>query len=234
MKLFIRNVFVLSIVSSMLAFYYVSPSPTTPEKLQAVTDKIDRELALLEQKNKQFRVLSDELIQQIAEFSSSCSLEKMVVDGVAISGKYSVEKGKLLLGLLERKLTKATYAKIFKKVSFQGAFLKKANLKGANLSGLRLANAYLVGAELNNANLAGMNLHKTNLSQATLIAANLKAANLQEAILNGADLSDANFTNAYLVDAKLGNNARLDRADFTGANLNGVDFSNVHPSFVKP
>ncbi|GEM_PF-2849080 len=233
MKLIIRNVIMLGIISAILAFYYL-PTSTTQEKLQAITDKIDTELSIIERKSKRPRVLSNELIKQMAVFANSCPLEKIVVGDVEISGKYSKEKGKLLLGLLRRKLTKATYVKIFESVSFQGAFLKNADLKGENLSRLQLSRAYLAGTELNNANLEGMNLYKTNLSKANLSAANLKTANLREAILNGTDLSDAIFTNAYLVDAKLGNSAKLDRADFTGANLSGVDFSNVHPSFVKP
>lgn len=234
MKLIIRNVIMLSIISSILTFYYVPfNTSTNQEKLQAITDQIDSELSAIDKSRNQHRVLSKELIKEISIFANSCPLEKVLVNGQLTTELYSVAKGKLLLALLNRKLDQSTYKKIFERVTFQSAFLKDANLKNTNLSRIQLSRAYLVGVELNNSNLEGVNLYKTNLSKANLSDANLTTANLREAILSGTHLNNAILKNAYLIDAKLGN-AKFDNADFTGANLNGVDFRNNGPSFVKP
>ncbi|MFK7984095.1 MAG: pentapeptide repeat-containing protein [Saprospiraceae bacterium] len=234
MKLIIRNMIMLGIISAVFAFSFAPYSVSPKAQLQAITDQIDTELLTIEKKGNLDRVLSKRLIKEIAHFSNSCPLEKKIIDSKGMTTYYSEEKGQLLLTLLNRKLDQSTYKKIFKMVTFQNAFLKDAKLKAINLKGIELSNAYLVGADLDNANLEKGNLNKTNLSKATLRAVNLKSANLQETILNGADLSDAILINAYLVGAKLGNNAKLDRVDFTKANLKEVDFSNTHPSFVKP
>jgi len=234
MKLIIRNVIMLGIASAILAFYYLPITTNTAlEKLQAITHQIDAELSVIDKSRDQPRVLSAALIKEISIFANSCPLEQVLVDGKKTTELYSVEKGKLLLTLLKRRLTKSTYNEIFATVSFQSAFLRNANLKHKNLNNIQLSSAYLVGAELNHTILEGVNLYKANLSRTDLRAANLKTANLREAILSGTNLSNAVLTNAYLVDAKLGD-AKLDNADFTGANLTGVDFRNAGPSFVKP
>ena len=235
MKLIIRKVIMLGIISTILAFYYLAFSTSTnQEKLQAITDQIDTALSKIEQKGNQPRVLSAELIKELSIFANSCPLEKVLVDGQLTTELYSVEKGKLLLALLNRKLDPSTYKKIFEMVSFQNAFLKDANLKDTNLSRIQLSRAYLVGVVLSNSNLEGVNLYKANLSKANLNATNLEIANLREAILSDTDMSNAILKNAYLIDAKLGGKIKLDNADFTGANLNGIDFRKGRPPFVKP
>jgi len=232
MKLILRNVVMLSIISAILAFYTL-PTSTAREKLQAITEQIDIELSIIEKKGDQPRVLSKQLIREIAHFSNSCPLEKVIVSSRGKKDQYSVEKGKLLLALLNRKLDPSTYKKIFKTVTFENAFLKDADLKTTNLNGIQLSSAYLVGVDLNNTNLEGVDLQKANLSKANLRGANLKKANLRRAILSHSDMSNAVLTKANLVGAKFGH-VILDNTDFTGANLHGADFVNEMPHLIKP
>lgn len=223
MKLIIRNVIMLSVISAIFAFYYVPYNTVTDqEKLQEITEKISTELSIIKKKGNQPRALSNELIQEISSFANSCKLEKIMLNDLETAESYSLIKGKLLQALLNRQLSPATYKKIFELVSFQGAFLENATLKNTNLSRVQLSRSYLVGADLSNTNLEGANLYRTELSQANLSTANLQIANLREATFKNTILKNATLKNAYLIDAKI-NRSIIDNTNLEGANLSGTE-----------
>jgi len=215
MKIITQKAILLSIICCI--FGTCSTSINQQEKLLEIINQIDLELSAIENQSNQPRILSTNLIRQISIYSNSCVLTEVKMDnGEATAELYSIERGKLILALLDRKLAPATYKQIFESVSFQSSFLKDATLKNTNLNRIQLSRSYLVGADFSNANLEGANLYKANLSNANLNAANLEVANLREAILKGADMTNTILKNAYLIDAEIIN------VDFKNTNFEGA------------
>lgn len=130
--------------------------------------------------------LSDLLIGRIAALSQGL-LPYQILQGEGLSvGEYSVERGQLLLYLLNSGLSIQTLNKIYAKVTFENSYLVNCKLPGAYLILIDLRNANLQGADLRLASLSS-----SDLTGAKLISAELRGTTLHGATFKNADLSDA-------------------------------------------
>lgn len=185
-----------------------------------IMDKVDEELKLQEAKNES-RVLSKQLIGRIAALSQSFRPYRFLQDSMLIKKPFSLERGQLLLALVNSDLDSTTYLDIYQRATFENAYLEGANLNNVNLSWAKLKGAYLKDANLNNAKLRNTELRNANLIRAKFIDAKMEGIDLRFS-----DLTEAQLTNAKLIDAGLGN-ATLIGADLREANLRDGNLKNV-------
>ena len=165
--------------------------------------------------------LSQPLIGRIASLSQGLLPYRFLVEGKLTEKEYSIERGQLLLALINSNLDSLTYCRICETSTFQSSYLRNAKLFEADLfrtdlGEADLGEAALGEAALGGANLGGANLRRANLRRASLSGANLSGANLVEADLGEAALGGANLSRAYL------SGANLSRAYLSGANLGGA------------
>jgi len=112
--------------------------------------------------------LSSPLIGKIAALSQGLLPYKFLVDGKLTKKEYSIERGQLLLALVNSNLDRLTLMSIYNSAIFQNSYLRNGSLTGAYLSG-----ADLRGAELRRTDLSRAQLHKAYLSGAYLSEADL-------------------------------------------------------------
>ena len=163
-----------------------------------ILSKVEEEL-----KNSPDRALSEETILEIAALSYSLTPYARFEGDRISKGKFSPERGQLLLVLTRLNLLPATIRRIMEVTSFANADLRGADLSGADLRGVDLSSAdlygaRLIGADLGKANLSFANLWGAQLGNAILDSADLSRADLRWAYLNDADLKGANFFEADL------------------------------------
>ena len=153
-----------------------------------IMDKVDDELTR-DWNNDEKRNISPQLIGRIAALSYSFRPYRFWQDSSLIEKPLSPERGQLLLALVKSDLDTLTYQNIYKKATFEHAYLENANLTGAHLK-----NAVLNGVNLKGAGLTGTNMWNANLQNANLSDIHLMDANLQSAKLWNAKLLTANLT----------------------------------------
>ncbi len=132
--------------------------------------------------------LSDPLVGRITSLSQGLLPYRFLVNGKLTDKEYSVERGQLLLALVNSNLDSTTYQNIYNSATFANSYLVDANLFATNLSGANLSGTNLSGAEFYGANLSRTNLSRTNLSGANLLEVSLSEANFSETNLSEANL----------------------------------------------
>lgn len=142
--------------------------------------------------------LTDPLIGRIASLSQGLLPYRFMVDGKLTEKEYSVERGQLLLAIVNSNLDGQTYRRIFGTSTFEGAYLVGARLNGADLNGADLSKADLFGADLSRADLFGADLSRAHLNGADLSGADLSRANLTETDLRESYLSRVGLSEVYL------------------------------------
>lgn len=95
------------------------------------------------------------------------------------------------------------------------------NLRAVDLAEVNLEDVYLVNADLREANLFRKKLKEANLREADLRNAYLREADLVETDLRGVDLRGADLTEVNLIETD------LREADLRGADLRGIVLQNV-------
>lgn len=192
--------------------------------------------------------LSSSLIGRIAATSQGFMPYKFLQGDTLTAKEYSLERGQLLLALVNSRLDSLSMERINRSCTFLSAYLNGFNLREARLYGADLYQADLRGADLQRANLrevdlggadlrlsqlVGINLRGANLRGANLGGANLREADLRggdlyRANLRGAMLSNTDFREAILIRANLRevklNGTNLYRTGLGGADLRGADF----------
>jgi uncharacterized protein YjbI with pentapeptide repeats len=159
---------------------------------------------------------TDPFLHRIVALSSSLKIHKEWDIEHRITQSISMERGLLLLALLNSNIDSVFLRKIKENVSFFGADLRNADLRNQNLDGIMLKNA-----NLQNANLQGARLHYANLK-----AANMEGINLNHASLVGANLIGAKLNWAKINEANL-EMARLDSTDLSNATLQNTSLKYV-------
>lgn len=170
--------------------------------------------------------LSEPLVGRIAALSQGFLPYRLLQGDTLTEKEYSVERGQLLLSLVNSRIDTLSIINICKHVIFRSSYLPEADLEGANLGGVdlggsQLREAKLFGANFHNADLNSANLHKTFLG-----GANLSKANFSRAKLAYSALDEVNLSGANMLDAKF-HWISLRDANLSRANLNGSYFSNV-------
>lgn len=170
--------------------------------------------------------LSRPLIGRISATSQGFLPYRFLEEGKLTEKEYSVERGQLLLAILNSRIDSASMVRINSASSFKGAYLKKfrldeANLRGADLRGANLRGANLLFADLSEADLSGADLSGANLS-----GASLRLTSLARTDLRGAHMCLADLSGAYLEGANL-HGVILMRANLELASLMGVNLSEM-------
>ena len=215
------------VLIAILGFFFFNKTQSKlnfSEEHTALLTAIDKELQLTEANKKDSRVLSDKLIGQISKLTNSLFPIKQEDSSILIGRDLSPERGILLAMLIEKKLSVATYQKIFSISTFDHAFLDKTDLSNTSLDRILLANAFFRNVNLSGASLVNANLFNVHFQNVNLREANLQKTNLREANLDGSNLTKANLTSAYLREANLKGvqieDAILDEANLVGVNMN--------------
>lgn len=184
--------------------------------------------------------LSAPLIGRIASLSQGLLPYRFLVEGKLTEKEYSIERGQLLLALVNSNLDTTSLSLIWKTSNFSGSYLRNAPLYGAflrmaELSGAEFSGAVLFEANLRGARLRGADFIETDLNLADLSYTNLQEANLfrtelYEANLYSSRLDGADLSNSYLFDANL-TKADFSEADIRGIYDDGVDYSKARNLF---
>ena len=130
----------------------------------------------------------------------------------------SVERGQLLLALVNLGMDSSSLDHIKSQTSFAGADLKGADLRGMNLKGIDLRGANLEEAKLEKANMYGADLRKVNFWGANMQKSILDSADVRRSILSWAEMDSASLRKANLNGTTI-NNAKLRHADLTGSKM---------------
>ncbi len=197
-----------------------------------VMDAIDRELTE-DYGQDSIRNLSPQLIGRIVSLSQRLKPYRYMDGDTLITKPLSPERGQLLVNLVESRLDKNTYKKLWRKAIFEHAdlhntqfedstYLVRINLGGVNLERTDLRNADLSHANLENADLRGANLEGTDLTAAQLTKVNLSYADLKYTNLSYAKLNYAKLNYAVLSYATL-KRTRISYADLSFSKLIDVN-----------
>jgi len=201
-----------------------------PHEHTAILAAINEEIQDMESHGNTSRTLSDSLISRIIMLANSLKPTKMVDKTLGFEKNLSPERGILLKSLMNKKLNKQTYQKIFNIATFENAFLEEADLSNAPLDKILLNQSFFKNVNLSNASLVNANLFKAHFKNVNLRGANLHITNLREANLDGSNLTKANLASAYLIDAKFAG-TQMEGIILDGANLAGVNLSDTAISY---
>lgn len=152
--------------------------------------------------------LSAPLIGRIVATSQGFLPYKFLQDGVLTKEEYSLERGQLLLALINSRLDSNTQSKIFQSATFEKSYLPNLKIFRGNLRGVRMRGSYLKDAWIT----------YTDLSDTSLGESDFTGANLSGCDLSGSNVHGANFAGAWL------NNTTLRKTGFLGSNLQDVKF----------
>lgn len=166
--------------------------------------------------------LSAPLIGRIAATSQGLMPYKFLQNGELTEREYSLERGQLLLALVNSRIDTSSLKTIFKASTFASVYLPNTDFLGQFLQEINLSGAYLLGSDFRNANFTQADLTGADLTSASFDTANLSEADLSVADLTIADLSEANLSNAKF------HSAILNTTEFTRANLSGTSFWNAN------
>lgn len=189
------------------------------------------------------RDLSPELITRIVTLCEMLRPYRYLEGGILSKGELSVERGQVLISLVNSNLDTNSLKAIYEKGNFRysdlvGVNFRKAYLRNVSLSYASLAQALFPEANLGQADLTKSQLNQADFSQANLSQADLSESDLTKALLRDARLTGANLQEADLRQANLQNAdlsfANLTNAKLSGANLQGakLDQAIVHASWM--
>lgn len=204
-------------------FYKESSNQDFSHTHLALLTAIDQELKLLEDAKNESRSLSDNLIGKISKLSNNLKPAKLDDPSILTAKSLSPERGLLLVSLLEKKLSPATYQKIFSTTTFDHAFLEGVDLSNAPLDRILLSKSFFRKVNLSKASLVNANLFQVHFQNVNLRGADLQRTNLRDSNLDGSNLTKADLTSAYLRDADLKGvqiqDAILEETNLVGVNL---------------
>lgn len=163
-----------------------------------IFDEVSSEL---KDKSNKDGSLSPQLIGRIVALSHSLIPYKSLMGGELSRLDYSIERGQLLITLVNSGINENTLREIYAKSNFTHSYLVDINL----------SNAYLHGINLTTSIMRDVNLSGADLSYSTLKKVNLIGANLRETVLDY----------SYIYKSEL-YNAKLDSTDLTLAQLDTV------------
>lgn len=188
--------------------------------------------------------LSAPLIGRIAATSQGFLPYRFLQGDTLTEIEYSLERGQLLLAILNSRIAANSLERIFQTSDFSSSYLARArlvevdltraNLNGANFSKADLTNAKLLYTNLLGADFSGADLFSVNIGAASVQGTNFREANLRNAVitadlreadLRGADLYGAFLTESVLYHTNL-EGANLDNAILERVNLSESNLSN--------
>ncbi len=186
-------------------------------QLNNVINSIDDELKS-DYGSNATRDLSPELIGRISALTNLFKPYKAIEDDT-LSQTISLERGQLLIYLVNSNLSKETYDNIYSQSDFSYSELRNATLnnryfKRVRLNNSRIEQAYLNNSDFSNAELKNVNFKRTSNQFTKFDGANIRNSNFQKALLDG-----ANF-----------NQSILDDTDFTSATIRNSKFNNLKSS----
>ena len=170
--------------------------------------------------------LSAPLVGRIAATTLGFLPYRFLEDGELTDREYSLERGQMLLALLNSNLDSPSLQALYETSSFSFAYVKGIDFSDKDLS----------NADLTHANFAWTTLYRTKMD-----SANIQAAVFDNARAPGVDfsnqfafkcsfketgLNDANFTNGTFTEADF-SGADLTQVNFSGSYFRDVDFTDV-------
>ena len=150
--------------------------------------RVDKDMS-----NSGDRSLSDTTIDLVVAFNDQLKPYHIVTKDSVTKGKYSPEKGQLLLQLAHRRMDSLSFAQIKSRTSFESTYLPNANLDSTDLSGIDLSRSFMPESSFNSTFLMS-----TTLYSATLQASSFTNTKMEDCDLNGSNLEMSLFDSCLI------------------------------------